>query len=127
MAEVEVRDALGRVISRRSFLGTTALAALAVAGAGSLSACGGGSSGGPGAGTGGETGDAASGRGGAVTWGAWANPGEAERFKQVSKAYEEKYETKITFQILTGDYLPKLLTQLAGGLLHRHRWHGEAD
>ena len=111
----EVRDALGRVISRRGFLGTTALAALAVAGAGSLSGCGGGSSGGPGAGTGGETGDAASGRGGAVTWGAWANPGEAERFKQVSKAYEEKYETKITFQILTGDYLPKLLTQLAGG------------
>ena len=111
----EVRDALGRVISRRGFLGTTALAALAVAGAGSLSGCGGGSSGGPGGGTGGETGDAASGRGGAVTWGAWANPGEAERFKQVSKAYEEKYETKITFQILTGDYLPKLLTQLAGG------------
>ena len=55
--------------------------------AAALSACGGGSSGGPGAGTGGVTGDAASGRGGAVTWGAWANPGEAERFKQVSKAY----------------------------------------
>ena len=112
----EVRDALGRVISRRGFLGTTALAALGIAGAGSLSACGGGSSGGPGGGTGGETGDAASGRGGAVTWGAWANPGEAERFKQVSKDYESKHETKITFQIIPGtDYLSKLLTQLAGG------------
>ena len=50
----EVKDALGRVISRRGFLGTTALAGLGVAGAGSLSACGGGSSGGPGGG-GGET------------------------------------------------------------------------
>jgi multiple sugar transport system substrate-binding protein len=115
MAEVEVRDALGRVISRRSFLGTTALAALGVAGAGSLSACGGGSSGGPGGDSGGEQGDAASGRGGAVTWGSWANPGEAERFRQVSKDYESKYETKMTFQIVTGDYLSKLLTQLAGG------------
>ena len=111
----EVRDALGRVISRRGFLGTTALAALAVAGAGSLSGCGGGSSGGPGAGTGGETGDAASGRGGAVTWASWANPGEAERFRQVSKDYQAKYDTKITFQIVTGDYNSKLLTQLAGG------------
>jgi multiple sugar transport system substrate-binding protein len=112
----EVRDALGRVIPRRGFLGTTALAALGIAGAGSLSACGGGSSGGPGGGSSGKQGDAASGRGGAVTWGAWANPGEAERFRQVSKDYESKHETKITFQIIPGtDYLSKLLTQLAGG------------
>lgn len=112
----EVKDALGRVISRRGFLGSTALAALAIGGAGSLSGCGGGSTGGPGGDTGGgEQGDAASGRGGAVTWGSWANPGEAERFRQVSKDYEAKYETKITFQIVTGDYNSKLLTQLAGG------------
>jgi multiple sugar transport system substrate-binding protein len=111
----EVRDALGRVISRRGFLGTTGLAALGIAGAGSLSACGGGSSGGPGGGSSGKQGDAASGRGGAVTWASWANPGEAERFRQVSKDYESKHETKVTFQIVTGDYNSKLLTQLAGG------------
>ena len=112
----EVRDALGRVISRRGFLGTTALAALGIAGAGSLAGCAGGSSGGPGGGSGGgEQGDAASGRGGAVTWASWANPGEAERFRQVSKDYQSEYETKITYQIVTGDYNSKLLTQLAGG------------
>jgi multiple sugar transport system substrate-binding protein len=106
------------VISRRGFLGTTALAALGIAGAGSLSACGGGSSGGPGGGGGGggEQGDAASGRGGAVTWASWANPGEAERFRQVSKDYQSKHDTKITFQIIpSADYTSKLLTQLAGG------------
>jgi multiple sugar transport system substrate-binding protein len=110
----EVKDALGRAVSRRSFLTTTAAAAVSVAGVGALSACGGGSAGGPGGGSG-EQGDAAAGTGGAVTWGAWANPGEAERFRQVSKDYEAKYQTKITFQIVTGDYNPKLLTQLAGG------------
>ena len=50
-----------------------------------------------------------------MTWGNWANPGEAERFREVSKAYEDEYKTKITFQIVTGDYNSKLLTQLAGG------------
>ena len=64
---------------------------------------------------GGETGDAASGEGGTLTWGNWANPGEATRFREVSKAYEAEYETKITYQIVTGDYNSKLLTQLAGG------------
>ena len=33
----------------------------------------------------------------------------------MSKDYESEYETKITFQIVTGDYNSKLLTQLAGG------------
>jgi multiple sugar transport system substrate-binding protein len=109
----EVKDALGRAVTRRSFLGTTAVAAVSV---GALSACGGGSSGGPGGGSGGEQGDAAAGTGGAVTWASWANPGEAERFRQVSKDYESKYQTKITFQIIPSDgYIAKLLTQLAGG------------
>ena len=62
-----------------------------------------------------RTGDAASGRGGAVTWASWANPGEAERFRQFSKDYQSQHDTKITYQIVTGDYNSKLLTQLAGG------------
>ncbi|MBP2415529.1 extracellular solute-binding protein [Microlunatus capsulatus] len=80
-----------------------------------LAACGGGSSGGPGGGTGGDQGDAATGKGGAVTWASWANPGEAERFREVSKDYTAANETKVTYQIVTGDYNAKLLTQLAGG------------
>jgi len=112
------KDALGRSVSRRRFLATSALASASVAGSGALlAACGSGSGGGPGGGTGGGGGgaDAATGKGGAVTWGSWANPGEAERFRQVSKDYQAKYDTKVTFQIVTGDYMPKLLTQLAGG------------
>jgi multiple sugar transport system substrate-binding protein len=111
----EVKDALGRAVSRRSFMGTTALAGLGVAGAGTLLAgCGGGS--GSGAGPGGGGADAgASGEGGTLTWGNWANPGEATRFREVTKAYESEYKAKITYQIVTGDYNSKLLTQLAGG------------
>ena len=109
----EVKDALGRAVSRRSFMGTTALAGLGVAGAGTLLAgCGGGSGAGPGGG-GGDAG--ASGEGGNLIWGNWANPGEAARFSEVTKAYEAEYKTKITYQIVTGDYNSKLLTQLAGG------------
>jgi multiple sugar transport system substrate-binding protein len=114
----DTRDALGRTISRRSFLASTAVAAVSVTGSGALFAgCGSGQGAGPagGAGEEGAGADAATGRGGAVTWGSWANPGEAERFRQVSQAYEKEYETNVTFQIVTGDYLPKLLTQLAGG------------
>jgi multiple sugar transport system substrate-binding protein len=113
----ETKDALGRTISRRSLLGKSAIAGVGLAGGSSLlAACGGGSSGGPGGDSGGgDQGDAATGKGGAVTWASWANPGEAERFRQVSKDYESANETKITFQIVTGDYNSKLLTQLAGG------------
>jgi multiple sugar transport system substrate-binding protein len=110
----DTRDALGRTISRRRFLAGTAVAA--VSGGALLAGCGSGKGAGPGGGTGGGGGaNASSGQGGAVTWGSWANPGEAERFRQVSKAYEQKYGTKVTYQIVTGDYLSKLLTQLAGG------------
>jgi multiple sugar transport system substrate-binding protein len=109
----EVKDALGRAVSRRSFIGTTALAGLGVAGAGTLLAgCGGGKGAGPGGG-GGEAG--ANGEGGNLTWGNWANPGEAVRFKEVTKAYEDAHKTTISYQIVTGDYNSKLLTQLAGG------------
>jgi multiple sugar transport system substrate-binding protein len=112
----DIKDAFGRTVSRRRFLG--GVAAVSVAGSGALLAgCGSGRGAGPGGQAGGEGGggDAAAGRGGAVTWGSWANPGEAERFRKVSKDYEAEYGTQITFQIVTGDYNSKLLTQLAGG------------
>jgi multiple sugar transport system substrate-binding protein len=112
----DTKDALGRTISRRSVLTKSSLLGIGLAGSGSvLAACGGGSSGGPGGNTGGDQGDAATGKGGEVTWASWANPGEAERFRQVSKDYQSTHETKVTFQIVTGDYNSKLLTQLAGG------------
>jgi len=112
----DTKDALGRTISRRSILGRGSLLGIGLAGSGSLlAACGGGSSGGPGGGTGGEQGDVATGKGGAVTWANWANPGEAEIFKRVSKDYTAAHETKVTHQVVTGDYESKLLTQLAGG------------
>lgn len=109
----ETKDALGRAVSRRGFLGTAALAGVSVAGSGALLAgCGGGSSGGPGGGTGGGGGGAEG--TGPVTWASWANPGEAERFKQYSKDYEAKNGNKITYQTVVGDYQAKILTQLAG-------------
>ncbi|MBA2725061.1 MAG: extracellular solute-binding protein [Actinobacteria bacterium] len=113
----DIKDALGRTVSRRSVLSKGSLFGIGLAGSGSLfAACGGGgSSGGPGGGSGGDQGDAATGKGGKVTWASWANPGEAERFRAVSKDYETTHEADITFQIVTGDYDSKLLTQLAGG------------
>jgi multiple sugar transport system substrate-binding protein len=84
------------------------LAAMSVVGGGALSACGvggGGNSGGPGGGS----------EGGTVTWSSWANPGEAERFKEYSKDYQGRTGVKTTYQTITGDYRPKLMTQLQGG------------
>jgi multiple sugar transport system substrate-binding protein len=104
----EVEGTSRRVLSRRGFLGTAAMAGLGLTGAGTLLAgCGSGSSGGPGGG--------ASGGGGSVTWASWANPGEAERYKQVSSAYTKQYGVPVTWQQVVGDYQTKLLTQLAGG------------
>ena len=58
----DVKDALGRTLSRRRLFGVGALAGMGVAG---FSACGGGSSGGPGEAAGGGGGARG---GGAVTW-----------------------------------------------------------
>lgn len=89
-------------MSRRRFLSASALA---IAGGGTvLAGCGSGSSGGPGA---------ASSKG-AVTWASWANPGEAIRFKEYSKSYEQSSGAKVTYQTVVGDYQAKLLSQLAG-------------
>ena len=104
----DTRDAPSRVVSRRRLLATSALAVFSVAGSGALlSACGGATL--PsGAGSGEKT-------GGTVTWGSWANPGDAERFKKYSADYQTKTGTKVIYQVVSGDYLAKLLTQLSGG------------
>jgi multiple sugar transport system substrate-binding protein len=44
-----------------------------------------------------------------------ANPGEGERFKQLSKDYTSQHGVQVTWQQVVGDYQSKLLTQLAGG------------
>jgi multiple sugar transport system substrate-binding protein len=93
----------GRPITRRGFLASTALAG--VGSSALLTACAGGSTGGT---------SSAAGKGGSLTWASWANPGEAERFRQISKDYEAAHGTKATFQVVVGDYGAKLLTQLAG-------------
>lgn len=100
-----------RRLSRRSFLSTTALAGIGLAGGGSLLAgCGSGKGAGP-AGGGGSGG----GGGGPITWASWANPGEGERYKQFSKDYTAQHGVQVTWQQVVGDYQSKLLTQLAGG------------
>ncbi len=112
----DTKDALGRTVSRRKFLATSAFAGIGVAGSSSLlSACGGGSSGGPGGGTGGGGNNGGNNGGGAVTWASWSNPGEGERFRAYSKDYAKKSGLKITWQNVVGDYPSKMLTQLAGG------------
>lgn len=107
------KDALGRAVSRRSFLGKSALAGAGVVASSSLlSACGG-SSGGPGgtSGGGGGGGGAAAGN---VTWASWANPGEAERFKKYSQDYASRTGGKVTYQTVVEPYAQKIVTQLAG-------------
>lgn len=112
------KDAFGRNLSRRSFLTTGALAGVGVVGSSSLlAACGGGSTGGPQAGGGSSGGGGGGGQkgGGAVTWGSWANPGEAERFRKYSSDYASKNGVKVTYQTVVGDYATKMITQLSGG------------
>jgi multiple sugar transport system substrate-binding protein len=109
----DIKDAIGRNVSRRKFLtGIAAGAGLAASG-GLLAACGGGSTGGPGGGAGGGGGGGAG--SGSLTWANWANPGEAERFKKFSTDYASKNNVKVTYQTVTGTYATKMVTQLAGG------------
>jgi multiple sugar transport system substrate-binding protein len=102
-------DAVRR-ISRRRLITTTALGGAAIVGGSLLAGCGGGSGAGPSGG--GENGGGLS---GSMTWSAWANPGEAARFRDFTKEWAEKSGVQAKFQPVTGDYLSKLLTQLAGG------------
>ena len=64
-------------------------------------------------GTGGGAGGGKS--GGSLTWANWANPGEAERFRQFSTDYQSKNGTKVTYQTVVQPYDTKIITQLAGG------------
>ncbi|HEY6813114.1 MAG TPA: sugar ABC transporter substrate-binding protein, partial [Propionibacteriaceae bacterium] len=106
----DTRDAPSRVVSRRRLLATSALAAFSSAGSSVLlSACGGGGTSPSGTGSGGAK------KGGTVTWGSWANPGEAERFRKYSADYQAKTGTKVIYQVVSGSYETKLLTQLSGG------------
>jgi multiple sugar transport system substrate-binding protein len=108
---MDTNELPAREVSRRRFLVGSAVAGIGATSLGSLlTACGGDEpSGSTGTGAGGGK------VGGAVTWGSWANPGEAERFRQYSREYQQKSGTKVTWQNIVGDYQAKLLTQLAGG------------
>ena len=91
---------------------TSALACASVSGSAALlAACGGGTTTPP------TTSQAPGGRqlSGTLTWGSWANPGEAERFRAYSADWQKKTGVKVTYQSVAGDYLSKLLTQLSGG------------
>jgi len=110
----DTKSALSKSVSRRSFLATSAIAGASVAGSGALlAACGGGSGSPTPQGSGGGSG---AGLSGSLTWGSWANPGEAERFRQYTADFMKRNpDTKVTFQVVTGDYASKMLTQLSGG------------
>lgn len=49
-----------------------------------------------------------------LTWSSWANPGEAERFRQFSADYLQRTGIDPLFQIVVGDYTQKLLTRIVG-------------
>jgi multiple sugar transport system substrate-binding protein len=72
-----------------------------------LQACGGGSGGSSGSGT-----------KPAITWSTWGNPGEIARFQAFTKKYNEdhKANAKLVPIPVFNDYLPKILTELNGGV-----------
>ncbi|MFG2826150.1 ABC transporter substrate-binding protein [Streptomyces sp. NPDC048434] len=88
-------------IGRRGLLKAGLFAGAGVAAAPLLSACG--STGGPGT------------AGGPLTWSAWANPGEGERFREFAKQLTKKLGVQVNFQPVVGDYESKLLSQLSAG------------
>lgn len=89
-------------MSRRGFLGMSALAGVGLAGGSPLlTACGGGSASGA----------------GELTWASWANPGEAARYKAFSAFYQKRHKgLDVTWQQVVGDYQTKMMSQLAGGV-----------
>lgn len=104
-----------RSVDRRAVLRSSILGALGLAAAPALAACGGGAASG------------GSGGGGSVSWAAWANPGEDERYKQFATELGKKIDAKVSFQAVVGDYQAKLLSQLAGGSAPDAFYVGDAD
>ncbi|MBT2548998.1 ABC transporter substrate-binding protein [Arthrobacter sp. ISL-65] len=104
-----------RSVDRRAVLRTGMLGALGLAATPALAACGGGSASG------------GSGAGGSVSWAAWANPGEGERYKQFATELGKKINAKVNFQAVVGDYQAKMLSQLAGGAAPDAFYVGDAD
>jgi multiple sugar transport system substrate-binding protein len=49
-----------------------------------------------------------------LTWANWANPGEAERFREFNTRYQKQVGVQLNYQIVVGDYTQKLLTQVVG-------------
>lgn len=107
-------SSFSRPVDRRTVMRAGLLGALGIAVTPALAACGGGSGGG----------QAAT---GPVSWAAWANPGEAERYKDFAKELEKKLGTKVDFQAVVGDYQAKLLSQLAGGAAPDAFYVGDAQ
>lgn len=103
-----IPDALGRPVSRRRLLSAAAFVATAAGSAGLLAACGG--DGDPErAGTSGS-GD------GTVSWQSWSNgPAEGQQHQQFSDDYAKMTGTKVTYQVVAGNYLAKMLDQFADG------------
>lgn len=105
-------------LTRRSLLSTAAVGGAAL----TLAACGGGTGANPTAGPTGGSGDGApdykkkegNNFGGTITWGSWANPGEAKRFNEYAADFKKNYGTDVKFQVVSGDYASKIMTQLAG-------------
>lgn len=54
----------------------------------------------------------------AITWSTWGNPGEIARFQEFTKKYntDHKANAKLVPIPAFADYLPKILTQLNGGV-----------
>ncbi|MBV9228345.1 MAG: sugar ABC transporter substrate-binding protein [Chloroflexi bacterium] len=96
----------GRV-TRREFIGRALALGVSFSGvAAMLQSCG---SGGGGSGSGGSA---------SITWSTWGNPGEIARFQAFTNKYnaDHKANVKLVPIPVFNDYLPKILTELNGGV-----------
>ncbi|HLZ57716.1 MAG TPA: sugar ABC transporter substrate-binding protein [Ktedonosporobacter sp.] len=96
-------------IDRRGFIKRALAAGISFSGiAAMLQSCGGGG-GGSGSGSSGPA---------AITWSTWGNPGEIARFQAFTAKYnaDHKANAKLVPIPVFADYLPKILTELNGGV-----------
>ncbi|SDU79151.1 ABC transporter substrate-binding protein [Jiangella alkaliphila] len=56
-----------------------------------------------------------SGSAGTISWASWGNPGEVERLEQFNEHYSDETGVQLDYQLVTGDYVQKVRTQLVGG------------